>query len=87
MTVIQTATRFTLVGIAALSFAACSSTESSLKGDAKKLSNELAAAATKAEPKAAKAEQATSSTTTATPPPSCPTAGEAAATLGARTHG
>lgn len=82
MTVIQATSRLALVGIAALSFAACSSTDASLKGDAKKLSNELAAA-TKAENKAAKAEQAASTTTTAAPAPSCPTQAEATVILGA----
>ena len=83
MTVTRTAARIALVGMAALSFAACSSDSASLKSDAKKLGNELRAAATKAE-KAAD----TTTTTVAAPPaaattPACPTATEAAAILGA----
>lgn len=89
MTIIRTASRVALVGIAALSFAACSSSSSD-KSDSKKLDNEVRAAATKAEKAAQKAadEQAaeeaaanaTSTTTAPTPP--CPSAAEAASILG-----
>ncbi len=83
MTITRTAARIALVGMAALSFAACSSDSADLKSDAKKLSNELRAAATKA----AKTAD-TTTTTVAAPPaaatsPACPTATEAAAILGA----
>ncbi len=83
MTITRTAARIALVGMAALSFAACSSDSADLKSDAKKLSNELRAAATKA----AKTAD-TTTTTVAVPPaaatsPACPTATEAAAILGA----
>ena len=84
MTVTRTTARIALVGMAALSFAACSSDSADLKSDAKKLGNELRAAATKAE----KAAETTTTTTVAAPPaattsPACPTAAEAAAILGA----
>lgn len=86
MTITRTAARIALVGMAALSFAACSSDSAALKSDAKKLGNELRAAATKAE----KAAETTPTTTTtavappaAAPSPACPTATEAAAILGA----
>ena len=89
MTITRTTTRIALVGIAALSFAACSS-DTSLKGDAKKLSKELAAAATKAEKDATKAAETTTTTAAAQPaataPPACPTASEAATILGAGTN-
>ncbi len=83
MTITRTAARIALVGMAALSFAACSSDNADLKSDAKKLSNELRAAATKA----AKTAD-TTTTSVAVPPaaatsPACPTATEAAAILGA----
>ncbi len=85
MTTTGTAARIALVGIAALSFAACSSDTTSLKSDAKKLNNELRAAATRAE------KDATTTTTAvpqpaAAPAPACPTATEAAAILGAGTN-
>ncbi len=88
MTITRTAARMALVGISALSFAACSS--ATLKSDAKKLNKELAAAATKAEKNVEKAA-ATTTTTAASPPvtapsPACPTASEAAAILGAGTN-
>ena len=73
MTLTRIAARCALVGVAALSFAACSSTDASVKSDAKKLSNELAAAA----------EKAATSTTTAAPASSCPTPAETAVILGA----
>ena len=83
MTITRTAARIALVGLAALSLAACSSNSANLKSDAKNLSNELRAVATKAE------KNAETTTTTATaqpavaPSPRCPTATEAAAILGA----
>ena len=83
MTITRTAARIALVGMAALSFTACSSDSTSLKSDAKKLSNELRAAATKAE-KAAETTPTTAATQpAASPAPACPTATEAAAILGA----
>ncbi len=87
MAITHTTARIALVGIAALSFAACSSDTTSLKSDAKKLTKEVRAAATKAED----ATKAGDTTTTvpqpaAAPTPACPTATEAAAFLGAGTN-
>ena len=88
MTITRTAARMALVGISALSFAACSS--ATLKSDAKKLNKELAAAATKAEKNAEKAAETTTTTAAsqpaAAPAPACPTATEAADILGAGTN-
>ena len=83
MTITRTVIRIALVGIAALSFAACSSDRADLKSDAKKLGNELRAAATKAEKAAETTTTTAAAQPAAAPSPACPTATEAAAILGA----